>query len=166
MTVTIHPEILDGDLKGWVVQHAGVDEAFAAELAEHEAAAEVLIAHNRVCGREMCTIYGGDVLAVYRTPFPEVNISNINAAHLAGLLGFEWDGDGIMFDADDLLGRVLIAIAVNPTDAGTPATQGQEQDGVLVVECGRPVAWADTRLRQLHEVCMIAQSIGRGVLWA
>ena len=41
MTVTIHPEILDGDLQA--VQHAGVDEAYAGTLVEHEAAVEVLV---------------------------------------------------------------------------------------------------------------------------
>ena len=42
MTVTIHPEILDGDQTGWVVQHAGVDEACADAMAEHQAAVQML----------------------------------------------------------------------------------------------------------------------------
>ena len=77
MTVTIHPEILDGDQTGWVVQHAGVDEACAEAVADHQAAVQVLAAHNLDCGREMCATYGGDVVAVYGMSFPEVNISSV-----------------------------------------------------------------------------------------
>ena len=166
MTVTIHPEILDGDQIGWVVQHACVDEACADAVAEHQAAAQMLAAHTLGCDREMCATYGGDVVAVYGMSFPEVNISNINAAYLAGLLGFKWDGDCVLFDADDLLGRALMALAVNPSDAGVPAHNEQERGGVMIVNCGRPAGWANTRLAQLHEVCVAAAAAGRGVLWA
>jgi len=43
------------------------------------------------------------------------------------LLGFEWDGDCAMFAADDLLGRVVMAMAVEPTEARCARTREQEQ---------------------------------------
>lgn len=56
----------------------------------------------------------------------EVNLSNLNAQTLMDLLGLriDQDGDGDWagsLSADDLLGRVLIAQAINPADEGLPA---------------------------------------------
>ena len=36
----------------------------------------------------------------------------------------------------------------------------------MLVNCGRPAGWANTRLPELHEVCVAAAAAGRGVLWA
>ena len=58
-------------------------------------------------------------------------------------------------------------MAVNPTDAGIPSHDEQEQGGgMVIVNCGRPVGWADTRLTQLHEVCVLVAAAGRRVIWA
>ena len=56
-------------------------------------------------------------------PFPEVNISNLNAAYLAGVLGFKWDGDCVLFAADDLLGRVTDGDGSEPVRRRCACTQ-------------------------------------------
>ena len=82
-----------------------------------------------------------------------VNMSNSNAAHVCDALGIdlaEWGWCGSL-GAEDFLGRVLMALAVLPVDAGVPAHE-VPGPGARVVECGRSEGYAQERLGQLREL--------------
>jgi hypothetical protein len=100
---------------------------------------------------------------------PSVNVSNTNAAHLLALLGLFDTGELVgQLAADDFLGRVLLALAVNPADAGIPATStgGPGTGTALVVDCGRRVGYTEARLDQLRTVAEAARAAGRAVVWS
>lgn len=78
---------------------------------------------------------------------PSVNVSNVNAGHLLGVLGLDCPDLCGTIGGFDLLGRVLVAVAVNPCDAGVPVTQ----TGVMV-DCGRCPGYTDDRLDDLHSI--------------
>ena len=95
----------------------------------------------------------------------EVNMSNSNAAVVCATLGIdleEWGWCGSL-PAADFLGRVLIAPAVSPVDAGVPAHRLQPGDsagvfgtvvegGPTFIECGRREGYTQERLDQLREL--------------
>jgi hypothetical protein len=80
-----------------------------------------------------------------------INMSNSNAARVASTLGIDLDAEGWCgsMDAKDFLGRVLVALALEPADAGMPSHE-VPTGGVRWVECGRPAGYAQERLAQLH----------------
>lgn len=93
---------------------------------------------------------------------PQLNVTNINAVFLLEHLGFP-AGDELVgsIDADDLLGRVLIAEALAPEDEGVESTQ----DG-LMTYCGRQPGYLQDRLAELREVAEGARKLGRKVQWS
>ena len=127
----------------------------------------------------------------------EVNLSNLNASGLLDLLGvqvgeaFEERCCGSM-SADDLLGRVLIAQAINPADEGLPVYKmtgaeagnhsgllGGLLDGVAQAEAegrpgpsiwfgGRSAGYYDQRLVWSRELADEVISLGEGwsICWA
>jgi hypothetical protein len=119
----------------------------------------------------------------------EVNLSNLNAQTLMDLLGLriDQDGDGDWagsLSADDLLGRVLIAQAINPADEGLPAYKmtgaeagnhsgllGSMLSGLAQAEAegkagpsiwfgGRPAGYFDERLAQVRELAEAVKALG------
>ncbi|MFJ4879885.1 hypothetical protein ACIP93_32425 [Streptomyces sp. NPDC088745] len=89
-----------------------------------------------------------------------VNMANANAARVLDVLGYGYDelcGDA---EAEDFLGRVLVALAVAPADAGRPATV----DG-NVIDCGRPAGYTQTRLEELRELAEDACARRLRVAW-
>ncbi|MEV6655021.1 hypothetical protein [Streptomyces sp. NPDC051219] len=84
-----------------------------------------------------------------------VNMANSNAARVLGTLGYaELYGDK---DAQLFLGRVLLALALDPEDAGRPAvTDGRFTD------CGRSRGYTGARLYELAEY---ARARGLRVTW-
>lgn len=84
-----------------------------------------------------------------------VNMSSSNAAHVCASLGLDledlgWCGS---LAAEDFLGRVLVALAVLPVDAGMPRHELPREPGtVRWIECGRPEGYAQDRLGQLREL--------------
>ncbi|MEU2454855.1 hypothetical protein ABZ605_32800 [Streptomyces sp. NPDC012765] len=87
-----------------------------------------------------------------------VNLANSNAARVLGVLGYdELAGDA---EADDFLGRVLVALALTPEDAGRPATaEGR------FVDCGRRVGYVQERLEELYELAEEARARGLTIYW-
>ncbi len=85
----------------------------------------------------------------------EVNLSNSNAFDVQKRLGYEADYCG-QFDADDLLGRVLLKVAIGePDDLGSPDVQEKN-----VVSCGkRPGYYADVYAR-LADLATAAAALG------
>ncbi|MBV7674284.1 hypothetical protein STHAL_33090 [Streptomyces halstedii] len=87
-----------------------------------------------------------------------VNMNNANAAHVLSALGY-YETYGAE-DAGLFLGRVLLALALAPQDAGRPAAG----DG-RYIDCGRPQGYTQERLMQLHGLAATAQASGRRVTW-
>ncbi|MEU3464598.1 hypothetical protein ABZ721_32195 [Streptomyces sp. NPDC006733] len=87
-----------------------------------------------------------------------VNMTNSNAARVLDALGYsELCGDE---DARLFLGRVLIALALDPEDAGRPAIA----DGRFT-DCGRPQGYTESRLHELRELAEYAQVQGLCITW-
>lgn len=99
---------------------------------------------------------------------PEVNMANGNAAYMAGLLGIERDEDGCLFgemDAEDFLGRVVLARGLSVGDPGVPQTETRGERGALFIDCGRHEGYADQRLIDLEEVAHYAVDHAATVAW-
>lgn len=149
--------------------------------------------HLAVCGDEFCQESRMFILALEEAPAPEVNVTNTNALHLLGLLGIETANEygevelyGSM-SGEDFMGRVLMASAVSPADAGVPATAVRYQDGegtalsvaeatssavavaertLTVIDCGRREGYSEGRLAELHDLAQFSIATGRTVQWA
>jgi hypothetical protein len=82
-----------------------------------------------------------------------VNMSNANAARVCETLGIDLDEEGWCgsLPAADFLGRVLMALAVLPVDAGVPWHE-VPGPGARMIECGRPEGYTQDRLGQLREL--------------
>lgn len=121
------------------------------------------------CQDKYC-VADGHLSAEPQSPEPELNVSNANAATLLDVLGIgvpsgedeETAEDrycGVMA-AEDFLGRVLIAQALSPVDAGVPATRsGNWVDG------GRAEGYVNDRLDRLRTVASRAVELGVPVTW-
>lgn len=81
-----------------------------------------------------------------------VNMSNSNAAVVCAALGIDLDELGWCgsLPARDFLGRILIALAVNPSDAGRPATVDAAPGRATFIDCGRPEGYVEERLGWLR----------------
>lgn len=124
--------------------------------------------HLAVCGDEWCAASRMFIHTIQVDPAPDVNVTTTNAIHLLGLLGIAVEeGEHPMgsMAADDFLGRVLMAQAVNPADAGVPARTLPSEGGATVINCGRREGYSEDRLQQLHELAEFAVSRGRTVQW-
>lgn len=94
---------------------------------------------------------------------PEVNLANANARRVLEVLGLADEFGDLTGNAtaEEFLGRCLIALAVEPADAGVPAVQ----DGSFI-DCGRPAGYLQDRLAELHDLAMWCAAQGRAVSWA
>lgn len=83
-----------------------------------------------------------------------VNMSNSNAFRVCQTLGIDLEEEGWCgsLPAEDFLGRVLLALAIEPVDAGRPATVDAEPGRATFIDCGRPEGYAQERLGQLREL--------------
>lgn len=123
-----------------------------------------------VCDDDYCLNGMMSVLPMESDPAPDLNVSNTNAMHLLGLLGLPSEPDecGTLSGsttAEDFLGRVLLAQAINPADAGVPATSTAGQGGTVLIDMGRRLGYADERLTTLRELADFAVSRDRDVQW-
>lgn len=108
---------------------------------------------------------GGDVFpsTVHEFDGPQVDVSNSNARVLLDTLGVAAGDELAGAEAGEVfLGRVLLALAVAPADAGVPAHASGAGN---VVECGRREGYVQERLLHLHAVAEAAARAGRDVIW-
>lgn len=150
-----------------VTEHRYGSYTDAAEFLQTERDAHGNTGHLAVCGDEWCAASGMFIHPIQTDPAPDVNVSNHNALHLLDLLGITVeDGEPPMgsMSAEDFLGRVLLAQAVNPADAGVPAT-ATEGAGSTVIHCGRREGYSEARLGDLHALAEFAVSRGRTIQW-
>ena len=91
----------------------------------------------------------------------EINVSSANAVVLCDALGINLAEEGWCgsLPAEDFLGRVLVALAVQPSDEGIP-THEVPTGGVRWIECGRRPGYIQDRLAQLHELAEWAVAHG------
>lgn len=105
------------------------------------------------------------VYATPITPEPEVQMSNGNAVTILDVLGIQVGEDfsdrcsGSM-DASDMMGRILMAQALNPADAGSVTIAVGN-----IVACGRPEGYTDAKLSALIEVVKFAEVNNLPVVW-
>lgn len=151
-----------------VTEHRWGSYADAAEFLRNELDEHGGTGHLAVCGDEDCQYQRMFTHAIEVDPSPEVNLTTTNSLHLLGLLGIEAeDGEhpvGSM-PAQDFLGRVLIAQAVNPVDAGQPVTESTAESGMKIIDCGRNEGYSDHRLAELREIAEFGLDRGRDIQW-
>lgn len=169
MSVTFQPALQDSDFIGTVATCAGDDTAITLTPMPHEDAALAGLVHSDACEDEICRVYGAnlDVALAHTDLEVSVNVADGNASHLLDVLGLPFDGNGGHLDAADFKGRVLVAMALNPVDAGVPAhTAHSDLLGMTVIDAGRRPGYTDERLTHLLEVAEAALRQGRDVSWA
>ena len=96
---------------------------------------------------------------------PEVNMSNVNAATLLDVLGIKVGEDFSdrctgRLEADDFLGRILVARALSPADEGLPALQ----EGNMI-DCGRSEGYVDVRLAELEQIAVWSRDRNLQIAW-
>lgn len=111
--------------------------------------------HTTTCSE--CAAYGGPIVQLNRV-VSDVNLSNTNAAALLTVLGFEELSGSAT--AEDFLGRVLVAEAINPPDEGRPTVvEGN------VTYCGTSAGYTEKRLTQLRELADWANQNSSEITW-
>ncbi|KQP62922.1 hypothetical protein [Nocardioides sp. Leaf285] len=128
------------------------------------------------CGDEYCDADraadgSGFIMTINGVEIPEINVSSLNAGHLIDdVLGIERDfthcSAGLVgaMSAEQFLGRVLMAMAIQPSDAGVPA-HAVGGPGATWINCGREPGYDQRVLSHLHEVATWAAANGRDVHW-
>ena len=119
-----------------------------------------LTAHDFTCVE--CISYSG---SFYEPTFvvDSINLSNSNAVDLLDVLGLSTSFEDGLFgqiQADDLLGRVLIALSIAPQDLGYESAKVGN-----VIYSGRSENYIQTRLIQLEAIATFAKSTGCDVIW-
>ncbi len=112
------------------------------------------------CDDAYCSAFPAMSVAVYAEQVESVNVSNVNARFLLGMLAFDAADLCGSVSADEFLGRVLVADGLSVGDAGVPAIQ----EGNMV-ECGRPEGYAEDSLAALRTLANSAKTLGVDIIW-
>lgn len=116
---------------------------------------------------EVCTRWTGD--QVWTSPVwadePGVHLSNMNARLIMDLLGLGTEHLCGSLDAEDFLGRVLVAQGCSVGDPGRPAEMSRGTSGATVIDCGREAGYSEKKLELLREVAEFARARGVPVTW-
>lgn len=118
-----------------------------------------------VCEDDFCAAYPATPFAVLSISAPELNVSNVNATVLFDVLGFVGafeDHSAGSLAGTDFMGRVLVAAAVNPVDAGVPVSVSSNNN---FVNCGRSKGYVDERLLELENIAVHAIKHNQNVIW-
>jgi hypothetical protein len=119
--------------------------------------------HNADCHE--CASYGG-VLVDGDHQWPQINISYGNHALIMGMLGYRGDDiDCGHADAEDFLGRLLVADALlETTDAREPSTV-RGANGATLIDLGQREGYVNDKLRILIELAHWAKANGTELVW-
>lgn len=104
--------------------------------------------------RTFCPEFNADLLrAIPAADELAVNMSSSNAFRVCQSLGIDLEAEGWCgsMTAEDFLGRILVALAIEPVSAGIPSHE-VPGPGVRMIECGRPEGYLQERLGQLREL--------------
>ena len=165
MSVTIAPATTDADIIGYeIVCYCG-DARTATLLLPYAEVAALPARITTTCADDYCD--GTFINAVYTAGLDTtINVSNINAAHLFATLGYEGEDRYLgSADANDFLGRILLAQAVSPADAGVPATTHARDGYATLIDCGRGPGYTDGRLAELRDLAQWCADNNRKVVW-
>jgi hypothetical protein len=133
------------------------------------------IRHEHVAQCPECDAWGCYTVADFDTNgTPEVNLANTNARLILDILDIACDDEDLAgsMDAEDFLGRVLVAAAMRDDhEAGVAdevlvPVRPDGTWGATWVDCGTPDNYVPDRLVALEEVALAARSLGRDVTWA
>jgi hypothetical protein len=158
VTFTVHPlpEATHVEISTWC------NRPTVAVAPEHAQA--VADEHTDSCAE--CAAYDGPLLtALY--PFDEVNLANGNAGEVLSLLGY--DGEDLYIgtaDAEDLLGRLLLAEALLAESAARPYREQRQSGQPTMVDLGRPAGYVNQRISQLADLASWAAANRREIVWS
>lgn len=119
-------------------------------------------------------VTGMYVSPVYAEQSPEVGLSQGNGEEMLRTLGVAPAGyvDPMEFPyagsmpADEFLGRVLTALALDPGDPGRPSSVERGAGGATLIDCGRAVGYRAEVLNRLHELAEWAREREFPVCWS
>lgn len=177
MSVTFSPSM--APIKGWNLEcPCGATYREADDLFSSYDELLLVLQEQRVCRDlyegcdEDCLPYDVYSKAVEEgDEAPQVNMANSNARSLLEVLGLCKDGDEWedvccgSLEAEDFLGRVLMAEAVAPISPERPTYQETNGRGPAIIMGGREEGYVQNRLASLREVAEFAQAQGRTVIW-
>lgn len=161
MSVTFHFRILDSDFRGFEIKNWETEEVFS--YPDYQAA---------LAGWETLGASPQDwsLSPVYAIPEElSVNMANSNARDVLDVLGLgvgqpfsEWCSGDI--EADDLIGRCLVALALDDS----PAKQGRREtgeNGATLIEAMRPAGYTLEKCRALLRLAEAAKAAERDIVW-
>ena len=159
MTITFSVQV---EPDAWAISCACGDVNYVTSYASYDDARNAFDVGVRVsCGDDYCSADHCYIIPAFVGELPpEVNMSNVNAEYIIGLLGIEFDSCGSI-SGTDLMGRVLMAQAVSPSDAGIPVIQTG-----IVVDMGRAAGYGDERLLQMEDVARFSIDHNLLVVWS
>lgn len=168
MTVDFTAEFQQADVAGFRLDDGvgGVSEMYPT----YQSAVTALIALKE-SGQTLpgCTDAddaGPVITSIYTCEPPVANLSNENARFLLGALGLPTDDLYGEATAEDMRGRILLAQAIGPVDAGHPALTSRRPDGsVFAVVGGREPHYLQERLDDLVKVVDWCQAHSRQITW-
>ena len=148
---------------GWFISCACGDICHATSFLTHADALDAFVVGVKPeCGDEFCGAMKPSIHAIIDGP-EVVNVSNLNARHLLSVLGFEDENEDLCgsIAGSDFMGRILIAQAVNPADAGTATvTEG------MMTTMGRPEGYTDGRLVEVEQLAQYAMDNNCAISWS
>jgi hypothetical protein len=170
MSVSFYVEIVPSALN-WAGFCACGEFQDSTIFASHEEAVTAVFVEKSIvlnCGDEYCAAHLPSVRVVNDDDdaVTEFNVSNSNAAAILDVLGIyanDEQEDRLCgsLDATAFMGRVLIAQAISPVDAGIPTTTSG-----MMTDFGRPEGYLDAKLIELESIARIAMDRGLSVVWA
>ena len=130
----------------------------AAWALQRNADPEHLRAVPHGCTDDLCRAYPLHPVPATDWFAATINVTNLHGAQLLEILGLGGQ-ESPRISGTDLLGRVLVALALLPVDEGTPDLV----DG-NVITCGRRPGYLQMRLADLHALAQTALDLGRDVV--
>ena len=126
---------------------------------------------------EFCLMYRLSLNANEADPAPSINVTSLNAGDLFRALGLLADElaeaaaedspfEGGSMTAAEFLGRVLLALAISPSDEGRPEIERTNTRGNTSVLCSRQAGYLQMRLAELHDLAQFAASRDRQIHWS
>lgn len=124
-----------------------------------EPSEELLKSHLNQHDCQECQAYGGPLVTpVYEAPY--LNMANSNAYMIMQILGYEPVEYVGSASADDLLGRVLTALAIEPEDEGRPTLR----EGNFIF-CGTEPGYKQRQLTKLRDIAEWAKQRNTTITW-
>ncbi len=100
---------------------------------------------------------------------PTVCVSNVNGLRILEHLGLLNDNEDIPYfgrlSAEDFAGRLIVANALTPVDAGVPMTVTSGNGGSTIVDCGRTPNYLQDRFAQLELLVAFAREHNADIAW-